>query len=157
MYSAFDVSKWCKEHGIQSVYLERRTERIMDVLWVYHHKPQFVVRDALKPGVALKTFVQQGDELINQTRARAEAYMQAVYDTDMKWISCVKAAFPAPGVDLIVEELESLIKVWGLNTYDVPSVKLPKEKVSQIKKDYPVPYAIRVKDRPRPTLERSGS
>lgn len=147
LYNAYDVSKWCAKHGIHSVYLEYQSERIMEVFWSYYRTPCVVVRDSRTPGKVLKKFVQQGDETIAQTKARAVSYVEANYDIPMKWLPSLSAAFPAPAVDLLTEEIMTFIKVWGLNTHDMPPITISKTREKQIKADYPVPQAIRMKEK----------
>lgn len=120
LYSAWDISKWCQSQGIQSVYLEHRKERIMEVQWVYMHSPCWVVRDSRFPGKVIKKFVLKGNATLMETRKVAEAWIEETYDTPMKFLPSVHSAFPAPAVDLLLAELENLYRVWGPNVTTVP-------------------------------------
>ena len=112
MYSAFDVSKWCAENGIISTYLEHRKERIMEVDWTYLTQPGWVVKDATNPGHIIKKFGFQGDSKVSDIRKRAEAWMEAEYEAPMKYLNVMGASFVAPAVDLLLDELAIMRRVW---------------------------------------------
>ena len=113
LYSAFDVSKWCAKNGIQSIYLEHQKEKIMQVAWSYLDEPCWVVKDATQPGKVIKKFYIDGDSNINTVRSRAEAWVFAAYETPMKYLRSMKSAFPAPAVDILLDELDTMIKIWS--------------------------------------------
>lgn len=137
LYNAFDISLWCAKNKVQSVYLEYQPERIMQVEWEHFSRPCWVVKDAAQPGKIIKRFLQDGDTSLTETRKRAEAWVEAVYDTPMKFLRVMGASFPEPAVDQILYELEIMRKVWSPE----PTVRaeVPKEESTRFLAEHPVP------------------
>lgn len=137
LYSAFDVSKWCADNGIISVYLEHKREKIMDVAWAYMSQPGWVVKDARDPGKIIQKFTFRGDSTMTDIRKRGEAWVEAQYDMPMKYMAVMKASFAAPAVDLILDELELMRRIWSPD----PDVKaqVPVALASKFLIEHPAP------------------
>ena len=144
LYSAYDVAQWCIRHKISPIYIERRRERIMEVAWQYMETPSWIVRDGSRPGVEVKRMTMQGDETVLATKARARAWVEATYEIPMKFLPSMNAFFPAVAVDLLLDELATMIRVWGLDKDQL--TPLSQDVVSRIKTEYPVPLKIRMKE-----------
>ena len=107
LYSPYDVSLWCMNNGISSVYIEHEQRQIMGAYRVMTSLAAWVVKDAAKPGKVIKRFPFLGERAELRTRLTAEAWVEASYDVPMKYLSKVASSFSAPAVDLIMENLET--------------------------------------------------
>lgn len=107
LYSPYDLSLWCHKNGIYSVYIEHEARQIMGAHRVMASLAAWVVKDASLPGKVIKRFPFLGERARLRTRLTAEAWVEASYDVPMKYLPKVSSSFPAPAVDLILENLET--------------------------------------------------
>ena len=111
LYTHFDVSRWSTIHGVSSLYLEQQDRQLFGVKFEYYRTPGIVLLDSDKPGKVLKRFPLLRDVNVNDLRDTARAWVDVHYDMPMEFIFGLGAAFPAPAVDLLRDELEWLLDV----------------------------------------------
>lgn len=140
LYTAFDVSRWCARHGIQSVYLEYKGDEYMEVEHYYMTPAMWYAKDSKLPGKVLKKFSLTANPRKGEVFQQASAWVEAVYNVPMKPIACMKAAFPAPAVDLLLKELEIIRKIWSPDPQVV--AEIPQETYVRAVKEYRVPQKV---------------
>lgn len=135
LFTPYDVSKWCAQHGIVSVYIEKRKTKFMSVSFKQFEKASVVVKDCLRPGVEIAKFTLRGDERRVNVALRAQAWVEATYDIKMKYLPSMGGYFPAPAVDLLLDELDNFLLVW--NPLKGAEVSPVIKKISKVKEAVP--------------------
>lgn len=116
LYTAFDISKWCTAHGIESVYLEHvrvklnrqefKNQQLLD-------RGYWAVRDSKVPGKNLLKIIPRGKRPHVNARAIGMAWIEANYNTPTTWVTALRTCLPTPAVKLLEDELRLMHKVWS--------------------------------------------
>lgn len=109
IYTPYDLSLWCAERGLLSVYLERKKKSKSHVFIPDHPSPspaQWLVKDSQCPGKIIQKFVVPYRSKDKSIRMKATAWLEEQYGISYVYLPLLKSSFNQVAVDMLIEDLQ---------------------------------------------------
>lgn len=139
LYSPYDVSKWCIRSRIESAYIEKKN-RVQTSKYSEDERPgMWVVLDARHPAEVIKRFLVTKERSAYETSNTAMAWAETFYDVSFKRLPSMRSMFAEPAVDLLLNELDLLYRVWSP---EAETSELSEMLIARIKEEYAPPSFV---------------